>query len=77
MWILSSGARSELVVSEGRECMKGSEVCSRSELGIVSALRCSSHACFFSGVLHASLSWVHYYGDFIIVSVESRCEASG
>ena len=37
---------------------------------------CSSHACFFLGVLHASVSWVHY-SDLIIVSVESRCEASG
>ena len=40
-------------------------------------LRCSSCACFFSGVLHDSVSRVHYYDDIIIVSVESRCEASG
>ena len=38
--------------------------------------RCSSHSCFFSGVLHVCLS-ILYYEDFIIVLVESRCEASG
>ena len=39
--------------------------------------RCSSNACFFSADLHDSLSWVHYYDNFIIVSVESRGEAIG
>ena len=75
--VVISALRSVLVVIERSECMKGSEVCCRSKWGILLKWRCSSHACFFSGVLHASVSWVHYYDDFIIVSVESRCEAIG
>ena len=57
--------------------MKGSEVCCRSEWGIVLKWRCSSHACIFWRVLHACLSLLYYYEDVIIVLVESRCEASG
>ena len=63
--------------SETGECRKCIEVCSRIEWGIVLEWRCSSHACFFSGVLHACLSWLYYYDDLIHVCVESRCEASG